>query len=123
GNCLSLELSSDVTIGPTLISPTALPTAGVNEALVVAKRQAPSGCLLYRYGTFQTQLDIVQGIESMEIVQVVPLEAASAGNAVELTITCQGSLPAEVCTTVSDAACLAPQQTACSPVPPSPACQ
>ncbi|KAH1176067.1 melanocyte protein PMEL [Mauremys mutica] len=93
------------------------------EALVLAKRQAPAGCLLYRYGTFSTELEIVQGIESVEIVQVVPLAPAAGENAVELTVTCQGSLPDEVCTTVLDPTCRTPQQSVCSPVPPAPACQ
>ncbi|XP_065275581.1 melanocyte protein PMEL [Emys orbicularis] len=93
------------------------------EALVLAKRQAPADCLLYRYGTFSTELEIVQGIESVEIVQVVPLAPAAGENAVELTVTCQGSLPDEVCTTVLDPTCLTPQQRVCSPVPPAPACQ
>ncbi|KAM9115541.1 melanocyte protein PMEL [Pangshura tecta] len=92
-------------------------------ALVLAKRQAPAGCLLYRYGTFSTELEIVQGIESVEIVQVVPLAPAAGENAVELTVTCQGSLPDEVCTTVLDPTCRTPQQSVCSPVPPAPACQ
>nr|XP_023967502.1 melanocyte protein PMEL [Chrysemys picta bellii] len=93
------------------------------EALMLAKRQAPADCLLYRYGTFSTELEIVQGIESVEIVQVVPLDPAAGENAVELTVTCQGSLPDEVCTTVLDPTCLTPQQRVCSPVPPAPACQ
>nr|XP_048687575.1 melanocyte protein PMEL [Caretta caretta] len=90
------------------------------EVLVLAKRQAPAGCVLYRYGTFSTELEIVQGIESMEIVQVAPAVGESA---VELTVTCQGSLPEEVCTTVLDPTCLTPQQSVCTPVPPAPACQ
>ncbi|XP_074791289.1 melanocyte protein PMEL [Natator depressus] len=90
------------------------------EVLVLAKRQAPAGCLLYRYGTFSTELEIIQGIESMEIVQVTPAVGESA---VELTVTCQGSLPEEVCTTVLDPTCLTPQQSVCTPVPPAPACQ
>ncbi|XP_043388503.1 melanocyte protein PMEL [Chelonia mydas] len=73
-----------------------------------------------RYGTFSTELEIVQGIESMEIVQVAPAVGESA---VELTVTCQGSLPEEVCTTVLDPTCLMPQQSVCTPVPPAPACQ
>lgn len=39
------------------------PDAGtvVTEAVqIVVKRQAPSSCLLYRYGTFATALDIVR---------------------------------------------------------------
>ncbi|XP_032641450.1 melanocyte protein PMEL [Chelonoidis abingdonii] len=93
------------------------------ETLVLAKRQAPASCLLYRYGTFSTELEIVQGIESVEIIQVVPLAPAAGENTVELTVTCQGSLPDEVCTTVLDPMCLTPQQSVCSPVPPAPACQ
>ncbi|XP_039370077.1 melanocyte protein PMEL [Mauremys reevesii] len=93
------------------------------EALVLAKRQAPAGCLLYRYGSFSTELEIVQGIESVEIVQVVPLAPVAGENAVELTVTCQGSLPDEVCTTVLDPTCRTPQQSVCSAVPPAPACQ
>ncbi|XP_075758050.1 melanocyte protein PMEL [Pelodiscus sinensis] len=111
---------ADVTVGATAAAAT-VDTAP--EALVLAKRQAPADCLLYRYGTFATELEIVQGIESVEIVQVVPLAPAAGESSVELTVTCQGSLPEEVCTTVSDAACLTPQQSVCSPVPPAPACQ
>ncbi|XP_020638533.3 melanocyte protein PMEL isoform X1 [Pogona vitticeps] len=90
---------------------------------IVVKRQAPNGCLLYRYGTFATSLDIVQGIESVEIIQVVPLVSAVAENVVDLTVTCQGSLPEEVCTTISDPECTMAQETACTPVQPSPDCQ
>uniref|UniRef100_A0A8C4W0I9 Premelanosome protein n=1 Tax=Gopherus evgoodei TaxID=1825980 RepID=A0A8C4W0I9_9SAUR len=116
--------------GPGLaggLLPVSCPSADVDpaapETLVLAKRQAPASCLLYRYGTFSTELEIVQGIESVEIVQVVPLAPVAGENAVELTVTCQGSLPDEVCTTVLDPTCLTPQQSVCSPVPPAPACQ
>ncbi|XP_050780657.1 melanocyte protein PMEL [Gopherus flavomarginatus] len=109
------------------VANTSLEVANVDpaapETLVLAKRQAPASCLLYRYGTFSTELEIVQGIESVEIVQVVPLAPVAGENAVELTVTCQGSLPDEVCTTVLDPTCLTPQQSVCSPVPPAPACQ
>ncbi|KAH0629284.1 hypothetical protein JD844_011229 [Phrynosoma platyrhinos] len=98
-------------------------TVATEVVQIVVKRQAPAGCLLYRYGTFATDLEIVQGIESVEIVQVVPLVSAISENTVDLTVTCQGSLPDEVCTTVSDPECLMAQETVCSPVQPSPDCQ
>ncbi|XP_053154358.1 melanocyte protein PMEL isoform X3 [Hemicordylus capensis] len=98
-------------------------TVATEAALILVKRQAPAGCLLYRYGTFATALDIVQGIESVEIVQVVPLLPAIAENTVDLTVTCQGSLPEEVCTIISDADCLTAQETVCSPIQPGPDCQ
>ncbi|XP_053311617.1 melanocyte protein PMEL [Spea bombifrons] len=95
--------------------------------IVVAKRQAPEGplvgCTLYRYGTFATELDIVQGIESMQIVQVEPILAADVENAVDLTITCQGSVPSQVCTVISDSSCETPQETVCNPVAPLSDCQ
>ncbi|KAI1891069.1 hypothetical protein AGOR_G00160110 [Albula goreensis] len=98
--------------------------------LLVAKRQAPEmaadgGCSIYRYGSFSTALDIVQGIESVEIVEVanVVMTAEVEQNAVDLTVTCQGSMPNEVCTVVSDADCATPMQTVCNAVTPTPECQ
>ncbi|XP_075055650.1 melanocyte protein PMEL [Mixophyes fleayi] len=97
------------------------------EVLLIAKRQAPEeplvGCLLYRYGTFATDLEIVSGIESVQIVQVEPIVAAGLENTVDLTVTCQGSVPSQVCTIISDADCENPQETVCNPVAPSSDCQ
>ncbi|XP_066529154.1 premelanosome protein a [Hoplias malabaricus] len=100
-------------------------------ALVVVKRQVPEiqaegNCMVYRYGSFSTNLDVVQGIESVEIVEVnnvAVLAAEMEQNAVDLTITCQGSLPNEVCTVLSDADCISPFQTVCNSVTPSSECQ
>ena len=86
---------------------------------MLVKRQAPAaeptGCILYRYGTFSTQLEIVrecqargaggagvgaepaltprpvaEGIESVAIVQVVPVVPEGSESSVELTVTCEG---------------------------------
>ncbi|XP_040890104.1 premelanosome protein a isoform X2 [Toxotes jaculatrix] len=98
-------------------------------ALVVAKRQAPeltADCMVYRYGSLSTSVDVVQGIESVEIVQmssVVSMSTELDQNAVDLTITCQGSLPSEVCTVISDADCITPVETVCNAATPSPDCQ
>ncbi|XP_029538955.2 protein QNR-71-like [Oncorhynchus nerka] len=100
-------------------------------ALVVAKRQVPEltatdNCMIYHYGSFSTSVDVVQGIESVEITQVanvVSLATEVVQNAVDLTITCQGSLPNEVCTIISDADCITPVETVCNNVTPSPDCQ
>ncbi|KAM9514527.1 melanocyte protein PMEL [Guaruba guarouba] len=102
--------------------------AATAEPLVLVKRQAPAaeatGCILYRYGTFSTQLDIVQGIESVSIVQVVPVTAEGGESSVELTVTCEGSRPEQICTVVADAECreAAAAQT-CSAVAPGPGCE
>ncbi|XP_061642085.1 premelanosome protein a [Phyllopteryx taeniolatus] len=98
-------------------------------ALVVVKRQAPevsAECMVYRYGSLVTSVDVVQGIESVEIVQisnVVSLATELVQNAVDVTVSCQGSLPSEVCTVVSDAECITPMETVCSVATPSPDCQ
>ncbi|XP_076866267.1 premelanosome protein a [Brachyhypopomus gauderio] len=99
-------------------------------SMVITKRQAPQvpaegSCVVHRYGSFSTTLDVVQGIESVEIVEVnnVVVLATEKENAVDLTIMCQGSLPNEVCTVVSDADCVSPVQTVCNNVTPSPECQ
>ncbi|XP_060108962.1 melanocyte protein PMEL isoform X2 [Heteronotia binoei] len=127
-NTPSSPATQDLTEDPATAVPTAsrLPdteTVATNVVQVLVKRQAPSGCLLYRYGTFATNLDVVQGIESVEIVQVVSLMPSISENTVDLTVTCQGSLPEEVCTTIADAECLTAQQVVCSPAQPSPDCQ
>ncbi|XP_072521803.1 premelanosome protein a isoform X2 [Salminus brasiliensis] len=106
-------------------------TEAAQVALVIAKRQAPElaaegNCMVYRYGSFSTTLDVVQGIESVEIVEVsnvAVLATEVEQNAVDLTITCQGSLPNEVCTVVSDADCASPVQTVCNTVTPTNECQ
>ncbi|XP_049433953.1 premelanosome protein a isoform X2 [Epinephelus fuscoguttatus] len=97
--------------------------------LVVAKRQAPeltADCMVYRYGSLATSVDVIQGIESVEIVQmtnVVAMVTELDQNAVDVTITCQGSLPNEVCTVISDADCITPVETVCNAATPSPDCQ
>ncbi|XP_004380007.1 melanocyte protein PMEL [Trichechus manatus latirostris] len=88
--------------------------------LLLVKRHVPLDCILYRYGSFFLTLDIVQGIESAEILQAVP---SSEGDAFELTVSCQGGLPKEACMDISSPGCQPPAQRLCQPVPSSPACQ
>ncbi|XP_058869272.1 melanocyte protein PMEL-like isoform X2 [Acipenser ruthenus] len=136
-DAVTLE-SADLVADPTMVAVeagtmTAVAVEAGTEAaevpLIVAKRQAPAAaeesCLIYRYGSFSTGIDIIQGIESVEIVQVqnVEMELEALQNAVDLTITCQGSLPSEVCTVISDADCAVPVLTVCNAVQPSPECQ
>ncbi|NXH53788.1 PMEL protein, partial [Rhabdornis inornatus] len=124
----TIEATVGATAGATAVSlaaSTAGATAGATaQPLALVKRQAPAedspGCVLYRYGTFATQLDIVQGIESVAIVQVVP---EGGGSSVELTVTCEGGLPEEVCTVVADAECRTAEAESCSAVSPSPGCE
>ncbi|KAL3978093.1 mitogen-activated protein kinase 8/9/10 (c-Jun N-terminal kinase) [Sarotherodon galilaeus] len=121
-----IDAAAAASVAPVQIEMEADPA---QVALVVAKRQAPeltADCTVYRYGSLATSVDVVQGIESVEIVQVanvVSLETALDQNAVDVTISCQGSLPIEVCTVISDADCITPVQTICNAASPSPDCQ
>ncbi|NP_001029090.2 premelanosome protein b precursor [Danio rerio] len=101
-----------------------------NQAHVsIIKRQAPNinGCVIYRYGSFSTDIEIIEGIESVQIVQVAVADGflltEMEQNAVDFTVSCQGSIPTEVCTIVSDADCHAPVMTICNAVSPSSDCQ
>ncbi|XP_063477481.1 melanocyte protein PMEL isoform X6 [Symphalangus syndactylus] len=96
------------------------PLLDSTATLRLVKRQVPLDCVLYRYGSFSVTLDIVQGIESAEILQAVP---SSEGDAFELTVSCQGGLPKEACMEISSPGCQPPAQRVCQPVLPSPACQ
>ncbi|XP_078287585.1 melanocyte protein PMEL-like isoform X2 [Rhinoraja longicauda] len=105
--------------------------AGTDEGLLLVKRQAleepADNCLFYRYGTFATTINTIQSIESVEIVQISNVAPGSVSevqqNAVDFTVTCQGSFPTEICTVVLDADCINPQQTDCSEVVPADECQ
>ncbi|XP_048033174.1 premelanosome protein b isoform X1 [Megalobrama amblycephala] len=98
--------------------------------VAIIKRQAPntlSDCVIYRYGSFSTDIEIIEGIESVQIVQVAAADGflltEMEQNAVDFTVSCQGSLPTEVCTVVSDADCHMPVMTICNAVSPSSECQ
>ncbi|XP_051517977.1 melanocyte protein PMEL-like isoform X2 [Myxocyprinus asiaticus] len=98
-------------------------------AVAIMKRQAPEtdNCVIYRYGSFSTEVEVIEGIESVQIVQVAVADGFMLSemdqNAVDFTVTCQGSLPTEVCTVVSDADCHMPVRTFCNAVRPSTECQ
>ncbi|KAK1803410.1 hypothetical protein P4O66_020845, partial [Electrophorus voltai] len=96
--------------------------------VVTEKHQAPDteeDCVIYRYGSFATELEVVEGIKSVEIIQAAGmfLMEEPDQNAVEFIVTCRGSLPTEVCTVVSDADCLFPVKTTCSAMSPSTDCR
>ncbi|CAK6973325.1 premelanosome protein b [Scomber scombrus] len=102
------------------------------KVVVVTKRDAkpdkPSDddCVIYRYGSFCTGIEVVEGIEKVEIVKMNNAVMEIPGkdkHALDLTITCQGSLPKEVCSVILDAQCLRPIHTVCNMVEPSKECQ
>ncbi|TRY88534.1 hypothetical protein DNTS_014085 [Danionella cerebrum] len=116
-----------------ILKPASKSTGNVDAAMEDAsisktKRHAPNmnNCVIYRYGSFSTDIDVIEGIESVQIMEVAVAEgfllSAMEQNAVDFTVSCQGSLPTEVCTIVSDADCRVPVATFCNAVSPSPDC-
>ncbi|XP_021175532.2 premelanosome protein b [Fundulus heteroclitus] len=105
--------------------------SGRAAAVVVAKRDAgdkPSDddCVIYRYGSFCTGIEVFEGIEKVEIVQMENVLMATPRkdrNILDITVTCQGSLPKEVCSVILDSKCLKPIHMACNMVEPSKECQ
>ncbi|XP_071333514.1 premelanosome protein b [Trachinotus anak] len=104
---------------------------GQATVVVVAKRDAndkPSDddCVIYRYGSFCTGIEVFEGIETVQIIQMdnAVVETPDMDkNVVDITVTCRGSRPKEVCSVVLDAECLRPIHTACNMVEPSKECQ
>ncbi|XP_022058536.2 premelanosome protein b [Acanthochromis polyacanthus] len=104
---------------------------GRATVVVVAKREADDkpaddDCVIYRYGSFCTGIEVFEAIEKVEIVQMDNNVMATPGmdkNVLDITVTCQGSLPKEVCSVILDAECLKPIHTACNMVEPSKECQ
>ncbi|XP_059188399.1 premelanosome protein b [Centropristis striata] len=100
---------------------------GQATVVLVAKRDADDkpddDCVIYRYGSFCTGIEVFEGIEKVEIVQMDNAVVATPDkNVLDITVTCQGSLPKEVCSVILDAECLRPIHTACNMVEPSKEC-
>ncbi|XP_053339164.1 premelanosome protein b [Clarias gariepinus] len=76
-------------------------------------------CVIYRYGSFSTSITVVEGIKDVQIVQAAG--AFFELNTVDFTISCQGSMPTDICTVISD--CLSPGRTICSAVNALTECQ
>ncbi|XP_030623537.1 premelanosome protein b [Chanos chanos] len=123
------QTSDQITRAAAGLSADRTQTLGTQKVKVVEKRQAPvrEDCVIYRYGSFSTDIEVVEGIESVDIVQVTNGDTGMTldleDNAVDFTISCQGSLPTRVCTVVSDADCISPIKTVCNSVTLSPECQ
>ncbi|XP_053500305.1 premelanosome protein b [Ictalurus furcatus] len=94
-----------------------------NQDTIVMKTYQPPNseqdCVVYRYGSFSTRITVVEGIEDVQIVHAAG--AFLEQNTVDFTISCQGSLPTDICTVISD--CLSPGKTICTAVSALPECQ
>ncbi|XP_006138417.2 transmembrane glycoprotein NMB isoform X1 [Pelodiscus sinensis] len=93
-----------------LDSPT---SAGVMEYIPNA------GCNIYRYGHYKTTISIVEGILQVNIIQMTNVQVTVAqgeNSLIDFVVTCQGSLPTDACTIVSDPTCQESLGVVCNPV-------
>eukprot|EP00066_Takifugu_rubripes_P028086 XP_011617352.1 PREDICTED: melanocyte protein PMEL-like [Takifugu rubripes] len=92
----------------------------------VGEKPSDEDCVIYRYGSFCTGIEVFEAIEKVEILQMdndVRASSEMEGNVLDITVTCQGSLPKEVCSVILDAECMRPIHTVCNMVEPSKECQ
>lgn len=77
------------------------------------------GCHIYRYGHYKTTISIVEGILQVNIIQMTSVQMTvtqGENSLVDFVVTCQGSLPTDACTIVSDPTCQVSQNVVCDPV-------
>uniref|UniRef100_A0ABI7XZ26 PKD domain-containing protein n=1 Tax=Felis catus TaxID=9685 RepID=A0ABI7XZ26_FELCA len=94
-----------------------LPSASDNP---LELRESPDEmCQIYRYGYFKATITIVEGILEVNIVRMtdVLMPVPQPDNSLmDFVVTCQGTIPTEVCTIVSDPTCQLAHSTVCDPV-------
>ncbi|NXW36023.1 QNR71 protein, partial [Phaetusa simplex] len=77
------------------------------------------GCHIYRNGYYRNGISVVEGILEVNIIQMTSIQMTEsrAENAlVDFVVTCQGSLPTDVCTVVSDPTCQVSKSVVCDPI-------
>ncbi|XP_022359005.1 transmembrane glycoprotein NMB isoform X1 [Enhydra lutris kenyoni] len=76
-------------------------------------------CHINRYGYFKATITIIDGVLEVNIIQmtdvVMPVPQPDK-SLMDFVVTCQGIMPTEVCTVVSDPTCQITYYTVCDPV-------
>ncbi|KFV15005.1 Protein QNR-71, partial [Tauraco erythrolophus] len=112
------------------VTPTAsLPTSAVmtaassnsdsSTAVELLEDNPEGGCHIYRNGYYGTGISVVEGILEVNIIQMTSIqmtESQAENSLVDFVVTCQGSLPTDVCTVVSDPTCQVSKSVVCNPV-------
>ncbi|XP_067112149.1 protein QNR-71 [Osmerus mordax] len=131
---LPTTLSGAVTTGfPTTepLPPTvAEVTPGFNPtpmALLRHTHLADRECFRYLYGTFQSDITIIepkQTVHNQPSNRIVDVSAAKVTNTdISFLVKCLGSTPTSACTIVSDPTCRQVRNIVCDDVPPSSGCE
>ncbi|NWV07846.1 QNR71 protein, partial [Ptilonorhynchus violaceus] len=91
-----------------------------SSATVESMEDNPDGgCHIYRNGYYRNGLAVVEGILEVNIIQMTSIqmtESQAENSLVDFVVTCQGSLPTDVCTVVSDPTCQVSKSVVCDPI-------
>ncbi|NXX88714.1 QNR71 protein, partial [Centropus bengalensis] len=93
--------------------------ADSSTAVELMEDNPDGGCHIYRYGYYGAALSVVEGILEVNIIQMMSIqrtESQAENSLVDFVVTCQGSLPTDVCTIVSDPTCQVSKSMVCDPV-------
>ncbi|XP_073532647.1 protein QNR-71-like [Phyllobates terribilis] len=103
--------------------PTELPNVTTSHTTTPYPTPAPD-CFIYRYGYYHNNLTVVDGIleVNIEMTSVQVSTSTTGKSLIDFVVTCEGSLPTDACTIVSDASCMIPQDMVCDEVPASDQC-
>ncbi|XP_004676828.1 PREDICTED: transmembrane glycoprotein NMB [Condylura cristata] len=110
GPCLSPSA------GPPLVPTSLGPTSDNPWEL---KEHPDENCQIIRHGYFTARITIIEGILGVNIIQMtdVLMSMPQPDNSlVDFVVTCQGTIPTEVCTIISDPTCQIIQNTVCDPL-------
>ncbi|XP_006088866.1 transmembrane glycoprotein NMB isoform X1 [Myotis lucifugus] len=121
----SLNLTVQAAVPGPCPSPTPRPPkptpslSPAGDSLLELGEVPDKDCLINRYGHFRAIITIVEGIREVNIVDMaevlMPLPQPE-DPLMDFLVTCEGTIPTEVCTIVSDPTCQLAQDTVCSPV-------
>ncbi|XP_001497861.1 transmembrane glycoprotein NMB isoform X1 [Equus przewalskii] len=106
------------TPSPRPLTPTPALLPGGDNPLQL--RDVPDeNCRINRYGYFKATIEIVDGILEVNIIKMtdvlMPVPQPD-DSVVDFVVTCEGTIPTEVCTVISDPTCRITQSTVCDPV-------
>ncbi|XP_072139086.1 protein QNR-71, partial [Mobula birostris] len=116
---LSPTTSSEPTNGSTT-------TDGLLPLLLLRREASSVSCNLYRYGYFETNITVVDGLFAVRIAGMTNVHISTGfhhKSTVDFVVTCKGSIPTDVCSMIADRSCMVPQSVICDPVETTDTCK
>ncbi|CAH2282608.1 transmembrane glyco NMB [Pelobates cultripes] len=92
-------------------------TAPTTETTTHIQTTPAAGCFIDRYGYYKANIRIVDGIVEVNIVEMTNVSPSEAQkSSIDFVVACQGSIPTDACTIISDSTCTIPQNEVCDEV-------